>query len=63
MRSTIKELTKRKGRKRRYIRIEETLIVSEVSVVRTAKRLRRGYILRGTAAVAARLDITPALIR
>jgi hypothetical protein len=31
MRSTIKELTKRKGRKRRYIRIEETLIVSEVS--------------------------------
>jgi hypothetical protein len=30
MRSAIKELTKRKGRKRRYIRIEETLIVSEV---------------------------------
>jgi hypothetical protein len=30
MRSAIKELTKRKGRKRRYIRVEETLIVSEV---------------------------------
>jgi hypothetical protein len=31
MRSVIKELIKRKGRKRRYIRVEETLIVSEVS--------------------------------
>jgi hypothetical protein len=30
MRSVIKELTKRKSRKRRYIRVEETLIVSEV---------------------------------
>jgi hypothetical protein len=30
MRSAIEELTKRKGRKRRYIRVEETLIVSEV---------------------------------
>jgi hypothetical protein len=30
MRSAIKELTKRKSRKRRYIRVEETLIVSEV---------------------------------
>jgi hypothetical protein len=31
MRSVIKELIKRKGRKRRYIQVEETLIVSEVS--------------------------------
>jgi hypothetical protein len=31
MRSAIKELTKRKSRKRRYIRVEETLTVSEVS--------------------------------
>jgi hypothetical protein len=31
MRSAIEELTKRKGRKRRYIRVEETLIVGEVS--------------------------------
>jgi hypothetical protein len=31
MRSAIKELTKRKSRKRQYIRVEETLIVSEVS--------------------------------
>jgi hypothetical protein len=31
MRSAIEELTKRKGRKRRYVRVEETLIVSEVS--------------------------------
>jgi hypothetical protein len=31
MRSAIKELIKRKSRKRRYIRVEETLIVSEVS--------------------------------
>ena len=31
MRSAIEELTKRKGRKRRYIRVEETLTVSEVS--------------------------------
>jgi hypothetical protein len=31
MRSAIKELTKRKSRKRRYVQIEETLIVSEVS--------------------------------
>jgi hypothetical protein len=31
MRSAIKELTKRKSRKRRYIQVEETLIVSEVS--------------------------------
>jgi hypothetical protein len=30
MQSAIKELTKRKGRKRRYIRVEETLTVSEV---------------------------------
>jgi hypothetical protein len=30
MRSVIKELIKRKSRKRRYIRVEETLIVSEV---------------------------------
>jgi hypothetical protein len=31
MRSVIKELTKRKGRKRQYIQVEETLIVGEVS--------------------------------
>jgi hypothetical protein len=31
MRSAIEELTKRKGRKRRYIQVEETLIVGEVS--------------------------------
>jgi hypothetical protein len=31
MRSAIKELTKRKSRKRRYIRVEETLTVSKVS--------------------------------
>jgi hypothetical protein len=31
MRSAIKELTKRKGCKRRYIRVEETLTVGEVS--------------------------------
>jgi hypothetical protein len=31
MRSAIEELIKRKSRKRRYIRVEETLIVSEVS--------------------------------
>jgi hypothetical protein len=31
MRSTIEELTKRKSRKRRYIRVEETLTVGEVS--------------------------------
>jgi hypothetical protein len=30
MRSAIEELIKRKGRKRRYIRVEETLIVGEV---------------------------------
>jgi hypothetical protein len=30
MRSVIKELIKRKGRKRRYVRVEETLIVGEV---------------------------------
>jgi len=30
MRSAIKELTKRKGRKRWYVRVEETLIVSRV---------------------------------
>jgi hypothetical protein len=30
MRSAIKELIKRKGRKRRYIQVEETLTVSEV---------------------------------
>jgi hypothetical protein len=37
MRSVIKELTKRKGRKRRYIQIEETLIVSEVLDLITEK--------------------------
>jgi hypothetical protein len=31
MRSAMKELTKRKSRKRRYIRVEETLTVGEVS--------------------------------
>jgi len=31
MRSAIEELTKRKGRKRRYVRVEETLTVSGVS--------------------------------
>jgi hypothetical protein len=31
MRSAIEELTKRKSRKRRYVQIEKTLIVSEVS--------------------------------
>jgi hypothetical protein len=31
MRSAIEELIKRKSRKRRYIRVEETLIVGEVS--------------------------------
>jgi hypothetical protein len=31
MRSAIKELTKRKGRKRRYVQVEETLTVGEVS--------------------------------
>ena len=31
MRSAIEELTKRKSQKRRYIRVEETLIVSKVS--------------------------------
>jgi hypothetical protein len=31
MRSAIEELTKRKGRKMRYIRVEETLTVGEVS--------------------------------
>jgi hypothetical protein len=30
MRSAIKELTKRKGRKRRYVQVEETLTVSKV---------------------------------
>jgi hypothetical protein len=30
MRSAIEELTKRKSRKRRYVRVEETLIVGEV---------------------------------
>jgi hypothetical protein len=30
IRSAIEELTKRKGRKRRYIQVEETLIVGEV---------------------------------
>jgi hypothetical protein len=63
-------LTKRKTCKRRYIRAEETLTVSEVSnliaekeVVRTARRLRRGCAQRGAAAVAAKLDIIPAPIR
>jgi hypothetical protein len=36
MRSAIKELTKRKGRKRRYVRVEETLTVGEVSDLITA---------------------------
>ena len=31
MRSAIEELTKRKGRKRRYVQVEETLTVGEVS--------------------------------
>jgi hypothetical protein len=31
MQSAIEELTKRKGRKRRYVRVEETLSVGEVS--------------------------------
>jgi len=31
MQSAIEELTKRKGQKRRYVRAEETLTVSEVS--------------------------------
>ena len=31
MRSAIEELTKRKSRKRRYVRVEETLTVGEVS--------------------------------
>ena len=31
MRSAIEELIKRKGRKRRYVRVEETLTVGEVS--------------------------------
>jgi transketolase C-terminal domain/subunit len=31
IRSAIEELIKRKGRKRRYIQVEETLIVGEVS--------------------------------
>jgi hypothetical protein len=31
MRSAIEELTKRKGCKRRYIQVEETLIISKVS--------------------------------
>jgi hypothetical protein len=37
MRSAIEELTKRKGRKRRYIQVEETLTVSEVSDLITKK--------------------------
>jgi hypothetical protein len=37
MRSAIKELTKRKSRKRRYIQVEETLTVSEVSDLITEK--------------------------
>jgi hypothetical protein len=37
MRSAIKELTKRKSRKRRYIQVEETLIVSKVSDLITKK--------------------------
>jgi hypothetical protein len=31
MRSAIKELTKRKGQKRQYVQVEETLTVGEVS--------------------------------
>jgi hypothetical protein len=37
MRSAIEELTKYKGRKRRYIQVEETLTVSEVSDLITKK--------------------------
>lgn len=37
MRSAIEELTKRKGRKRRYIWVEETLTVSEVSDIITKR--------------------------
>ena len=37
MRSAIKELTKRKSQKRRYVRVEETLTVSEVSNLITKK--------------------------
>jgi hypothetical protein len=42
MRSAIEELTKRKGRKRRYIRAEETLTVGEVAdlVAATAENRR-----------------------
>jgi hypothetical protein len=37
IRSAIKELTKRKSRKRRYIQVEETLTVSKVSDLITKK--------------------------
>jgi hypothetical protein len=37
MRSAIEELIKRKSRKRRYIQVEETLTVSEVSDLITKK--------------------------
>jgi hypothetical protein len=37
MRSAIEELTKRKGRKRQYVRVEETLTVGEVSDLITKK--------------------------
>jgi hypothetical protein len=40
MRSAIKELIKRKSRKRRYIQVEETLTVGEVSNLITK---REGY--------------------
>jgi LPS O-antigen subunit length determinant protein (WzzB/FepE family) len=72
LRNAVEVATKHKTRKRHYIQAEETLIVGEVAdlvaareviVMRGARRLRRGCGQRGTAAVAAKLGITPALVR
>ena len=72
MRSAIKKLTKRKGRKRRYVRVEETLTVSEVldliakregSSRKDGETPAKRVALRGAAAVAARLGTIPAPVR
>jgi hypothetical protein len=72
MRSAIQDLTKRKGRKRRHIRVEETLTVSNVSNLiakregsscKEGKTPKRGCALRGTIAIAARLDTNSARVR
>jgi len=72
MQSAIEELTKRKGRKRRYVRAEETLTVSEVldliakregSSRKDGETPAKRVALRGAAAVAARLGTIPAPVR